>query len=132
MKNLKIILFGIGVLFFESCASTAKFPVSEITPAADITAKMKQDKNENYTIEVTAKKLSSADRLNPSMNIYIVWVVTEENGVKNIGQLVNENAEKSILETSTPFNVKEIFITAEREGNISYPSSIEIARTSFE
>lgn len=131
MKNFKKKLFGAVVLLLVSCGTTAKFPVSSVTPAAEITAKMKQDKNKNYVIEVTARNLSSADRLNPPMNNYIVWIVTEENGTKNIGQLLNKNAKKSYLKTSSPFYVKEIFITAEEEGNISYPSSFEISRTSF-
>ncbi len=49
--------------------------------------------------------------------------------MKNIGQLSNDNAKKVELETATPFNVKEIFITAEEEGNITYPSGVEITRT---
>ncbi|MEO6167998.1 MAG: hypothetical protein ABIO46_15015 [Chitinophagales bacterium] len=131
MKTIKGLLFGTVVLFLTSCASTAKFPVSSVTPAAEITATMKEDKNKNFVIEVTARNMASADRLNPPKNNYIVWIVTENNDTNNIGQLINKNAKKSYLKTSTPFNVKEIFITAEEEGNISYPSGIEISRTKF-
>jgi len=131
MKTLKKILFGAIVLFLTSCASTAKFPVSTVTPAAEITAKMKEDKNKNFVIEVTANNMASADRLSPPNSNYIVWIVTENNGTKNIGQLINKNAKKSYLETSTPFSVKEIFITAEDKSDISYPSGVEISRTSF-
>lgn len=131
MKNLKKTLIAGVALFLVSCGTTAKFPISNVTPAAEITAKMKQDDNNNYVIEVTAKNLSSAERLNPPMNNYVVWTVTEENGIKNIGQLINKNSQKSYLKTSSAFNVKEIFITAEKEGNISYPSGQEISRTSF-
>ena len=49
IKNLAII--GV-VALMTSCASTAKFPISSTVPAADITAKKKQDKNKNYMIEV--------------------------------------------------------------------------------
>ncbi len=131
MKTLKGLLLGAVVLILTSCASTAKFPVSSVTPAAEITAKMKQDKNKNYVIEVTGRNMASANRLNPPKNNYIVWIVTDKNGTKNIGQLINKNAKKSYLKTSTPFSVKEIFITAEDQGDISYPSGIEISRTKF-
>jgi hypothetical protein len=126
----KLIVVGVLALL-TSCASVAKFPVSSITPAAEITAKKKQDKNNNFVINVIANHLASAERLDPPKSNYIVWIVTENNGTKNIGQLTNKNGKKSFLKTSTPFNIKEIFITAEEQGNISYPSGSEISRTIF-
>ena len=128
IKNLAII--GV-VALMTSCASTAKFPISSTVPAADITAKKKQDKTKNYMIEVTAKNLAEAIRLNPPKNNYSVWIVAENGTTKNLGQLVNKNAKEASLKTTTPFNVKEIFITAEEQGNLNYPSGIEISRTTF-
>jgi hypothetical protein len=128
IKNLAII--GV-VALMTSCASTAKFPVSSSVPAADITATKKQDKNKNYVIELTAKNLAAANRLNPPKNNYSVWIVTENGATKNVGQLINKNAKTATLKTTTPFNVKEIFITAEEQGNLNYPSGLEISRTTF-
>ena len=82
-------------------------------------------------IEVTAKNLAEAIRLNPPKNNYSVWIVAENGTTKNLGQLVNKNAKEASLKTTTPFNVKEIFITAEEQGNLNYPSGIEISRTTF-
>lgn len=120
-------IFCTAIVFLTSCATKAKFPVSTVTPAAVITEKMKQDKNNNYQIEITAKNLASAERLTPSENNYVVWIVTESNGTKNTGLFVNKNAKKSYFKTSTPFRVKEIFITAEEQGDISYPTGVEIS-----
>ena len=131
MNSLKNLILGAIVLVLASCASTAKFPVSNIIPAAEITAKMKQDDNKNYVIEVTAKNMASANRLNPPKKTYVVWIVTDNKVVKNIGQLSIKNAKKSTLQTTTAFKVKEIFITAEEEGAISEPKGIEISRTKF-
>lgn len=131
MKSLINLLFVTVLVLLTSCATTAKFPVSSVTPAAEITAKKKQDKNNNYVIEVTAKNLASAERIDPTKKNYNVWIVTENNGTKNAGMLVNKNAKTASLKTSTPFDVKEIFITAEDQGDYSYPVGIEIARTSF-
>lgn len=131
MKAIKpLALIGI-VALLSSCASTAKFPVSAVTPAAQITAKMKQDKNNNFKIAVTAKHLAAADRLTPPKNNYIVWVLTDNGMVNNVGQLVIKNAEKASLTITTSFSVKEIFITAENQGDLTYPSGIEISRTTF-
>ena len=131
MKSLINLLLVTVLVFLTSCATTAKFPVSSVTPAAEITAKKKQDKNNNYIIEVTAKNLASADRVDPSKKNYNVWIVTENNGTKNAGMLVNKNAKTASLKTSTPYDVKEIFITAEDQGDYSYPVGVEISRTTF-
>ncbi len=131
MKNFKNVSLGVIVLLLTSCGSVAKFPTSDVAPASVITAKKTQDKNKNYLIEVTAKSLASADRLNPPKNNYSVWIVTRDNETKNIGQLNIKNAQTATLKTSTPFDVKEIFITAEDQGNNSYPQGIEISRTTF-
>ncbi|MFO7674056.1 MAG: hypothetical protein R6V74_10155 [Lutibacter sp.] len=131
MKSLINLLFVTVLVLLTSCATTVKFPVSGVAPAAEITATKKQDKNNNYVIEVTAKNLASAERIDPTKKNYNVWIVTENNGTKNAGMLVNKNAKTASLKTSTPFDVKEIFITAEDQGDYSYPVGIEIARTSF-
>jgi len=120
------VLFIAVISLLTSCATTAKFPVSEVTPAAEITASKKQDRNKNYVIEVTAKNLASADRLNPAKKNYSVWIVVEDGTTKNIGQLNIKNAEKATLSTVSPYNVKEIFITAEDLGDLNYPTGIEI------
>lgn len=131
MRKIKILaIIGI-VALMTSCANTAKFPVSSTVPAADITATKKQDKYKNYVIELTAKNLAEASRLNPPKNNYSVWIVVENGTTINVGQLVNKNAKKAVLKTITPFNVKEIFITAEDQGNSTYPSGTEISRTTF-
>ena len=114
-----------------SCASTAKFPVSSTVPAADITATKKQDKHKNYVIELTARNLAEANRLNPPKNNYSVWIIVDNGVTKNVGQLTNKNAKKAVLKTLTPFNVKEIFITAEEQGDLTYPAGVEISRTTF-
>jgi len=131
MKTVKNVLIGALVVLLSSCATTIKFPTSNTAPAADITVTKKQDKNKNFVIEVTAKNLASPDRLTPSKSNYSVWIVTENSGTKNIGQLKNKNAKTATLKTSTPFDFKEIFITAEDGGANSYPSSFEISRTSL-
>jgi hypothetical protein len=129
MKKVRSLIFVAIVLFLTSCVTTTNFPVSSVTPAAVITVKMKKDKNKNTVIEVTAKNMASADRLSPPKNNYVVWLETDNNGTKNIGQLTIKNSKTSSLKTSTPFGVKGMFITAEDQGDVSYPSGIEISRT---
>lgn len=65
MKTLKTIVFTGVIALLSSCASTAKFPVSKVVPAAEIVANKKQDKHNNYVIELTANNLAAPERLNP-------------------------------------------------------------------
>lgn len=125
MKNLFLSLFIVALM--TSCGSTLVFPVSDIAPAAEINAKIKKDKQSNYVISLSARYLASPDRLTPPRKVYVVWLVSKENGTANMGLLKVENAEKSSLEVLTPFEPVEMFITAEDEGNVSTPNGVEIS-----
>jgi len=124
----KVIFSLVLMLLMTSCATIYKFPVSNIVPTAEITAKVIKDKQNNFKISVTANYLASPERLTPSMKTYVVWIVTKENGASNIGQMKSENAKKNTLETLSTFEPLEIIITAENEGAILSPSGIEISR----
>lgn len=89
---------------FASCATTAKFPVSSVVPAAEITAKKKTDDNKNNTLEITARNLASPDRLIPAGTNYSVWVVSKGQGTKNVGQLLVSNGDKATFKTTTAFD----------------------------
>ena len=132
MRKMKLIRGLIVVtlsVVFASCGATAKFPVSSIVPAADITARKKTDNHNNITLQITAKSLASPDRLNPAGSNYSVWVITNDHGVKNVGQLNIKNAKKSTFKTVTPFDFSEVFITVENQGNLLSPTGTEVSRT---
>jgi hypothetical protein len=131
MFNLRNISLLALLIFFASCTSSVTFPTSGVTPAADITATKKEEKNGNFRISITAKNLASADRLEPPQSVYIAWIVTNTEGIKSIGRLTNKNAKTATIETLTPFAFTEIFITAEGEADVSYPSGLEITRAKF-
>lgn len=80
------ILFAIAIL--QSCSSTKyNFSTSPVVPAAEGSVKVKKDNNSNYSIALDVKRLAEPKRLTPAKEMYIVWMETEENGRKNIGQL---------------------------------------------
>ena len=118
-------------MMITSCATTAKFPVSTVAPAAEISAKKTLDKNKNYVVELVALNFTSPERLNPPKNHYNVWIITEQNEYKNLGQIMNANAKRVNFKTLSPYNPKQIIVTAEDEGNRLLPTGIEISRTSF-
>jgi hypothetical protein len=131
MKTMNRLLIVAFAAILASCASTVKFPVSNTLPGADITVKKSKDKSSNYVIEVTAENLADPNRLEPPKNNYSVWVVLNNGQTRNIGQLSANNNNKAVLKTITPFDVREIFITAEERGDLTYPAGTEIARTTL-
>jgi hypothetical protein len=116
---------------FASCATTAKFPVSSVVPAAEISAKKSTDDNKNNTLEITARNLASPDRLIPAGTNYSIWVVSKGQGAKNVGQLLVTNGGKATFKTTTAFDFDEVFITVENQSDLSYPTGVEISRTKF-
>ncbi|TKT90414.1 hypothetical protein FDK13_21955 [Dyadobacter frigoris] len=105
-----------------------------MVPAAEGSVKYKKDKNDNYAINLSIKHLSAPERLVESRNTYVLWANTENNGIKNLGQLKSSSglfskALKSELKTATPFEPKSFFITAENKADISYPDGQVVLKT---
>lgn len=131
MKPINYALIGALALMLASCGTTAKFPVSDVVPAADFSVKKRQDKNDNFKIQITAKNLASPERLNPPRSSYVVWIKTYE-GYRNIGQLNIKNAKKAELNTLSPHPFTEVLITAEDSGATDSPAGPYITSTIFE
>lgn len=137
MRNLNVlrsILVISVIICFASCARSINFNTSTLVPAAEGKIKIKQDKNKNYALKVDVKNLAEPGKLQPARSTYVVWMETEQNGVKNLGQLNSSNgvfsqALKASLETVTSFRPVSFFITAEDNGEMEYPGSQVVLRT---
>ena len=144
MKTIKIVKISsqfktsisILVIFIllSACSKRINFATSTIVPAAEGVVKIKKDNNNNRSIGIKIKNLAEPERLQISQSVYVVWMVTEENGVKNIGQLSSSKSLFSSqlegsLKTVTPFTPTRIFITAEQSSDISMPGSYVILET---
>lgn len=121
-------------LFVTSCATNVSFLNSSVVPAAKGTVKIKKGKNENYIIKVKIEDLAEVERLQPSKETYLVWMETERGIFENLGQLKSTTGFMSkqhtaSLETLSPFKPVRIFVTAENESNVRYPSSTDILTT---
>lgn len=136
-RNIMLTLAtGLMILVFSSCATKASFLSSAIVPAAEGTVTIKEDGNKNYFIKIQTKNLADSQKLTPPKNVYVVWLVTDNNSTKNIGQIISTSGSmstklKSSFETVSSFRPKKIFITAENEANISYPYSDVVLTTDF-
>ena len=110
-----------------SCSKKVSFAPSSVVPAAQGYVKIKKDENKNYSISVSITNLASPRKLQPPREVYVVWMDTDDNGTKNIGQLISSSGFFSSglsgeLSTVTPFKPKRVFITAEERATIDRPN----------
>lgn len=138
VKPIKIIFLAavatMMIFSFSSCATKTSFLTSSVVPAAQGDVKVKKDGNNNYVIKVQLSNLAEPVRLEPSKNTYVVWMETDDNITKNIGQVKSSTSLlskhlKGSFETVSSFKPKKIFITAENDANIQYPAYNDIVLT---
>ncbi|MGD0755675.1 MAG: hypothetical protein ABR927_11490 [Bacteroidales bacterium] len=128
-KNIYLGIFTIMIIFlFNSCGTTVSFLNSSVVPAARGSVKVKTDNNRNYVIQISLSDLAESSRLQPSKLTYIVWMVTDRDLTKNIGQLnsskgfMSKQLKGSFKTVSSDKPVK-IFITAEDDAAVQYPGA---------
>ena len=134
-RKVFLATLAIGILFFlASCSSTSHFLNSSVVPSAKGTVKVKKDNNNNYAIKISIQHLTEPDRLQPSKETYVTWMVTENNVTRNMGQINTSTSlfskkYKAYFETVSSFKPIKIFITAENDGSIQYPGSQVVLTT---
>ncbi len=135
MKILKSIAFFFFVaLTLAACSSTMTFQDSSVVPAASGDVKVKKDKNNNYAITVNVMNLAEPQKLSPSRDVYVVWMQSDRDLVKKLGQItVNSgmfnkslSGQMTATETNQP---NRIFITAENDAQTMNPSTEVILTT---
>lgn len=121
-----VVVLGV---FLSSCAKKSMFLVSPVQPAARGYAEVKKDKNSNYQVMVELTSLSESNRLSPPKTVYVVWMVSSGEVVKNIGQIKPSNNLKASFETVSSVKPKRIFITAEDDASIQMPGTMVVLST---
>ncbi|MEO6669899.1 MAG: hypothetical protein ABIN36_10510 [Ferruginibacter sp.] len=138
MTTTKKIAFTIAaammLFYFSSCSRKTSFQTSSVVPAAKGSVKVKKDKNSNYQIKISISNLAEPKRLQPSKDTYVVWLQTENNVIKNIGQINSSTGFlssklKASFQTVSSFKPSKIFITAEDDAAIQFPGSMIVLST---
>lgn len=133
-RILLVALTTVMIFSFSSCATKAKFANSSVVPAARGDVKVKKDKNKNYIIKVEIINLAEVDRLQPARNAYVVWLVSDKDVTRNLGKINSSSGTfssklKASFETVSSDKPTKIFITAEDDAAITYPSTQIILAT---
>jgi anti-sigma-K factor RskA len=129
-----VVCVTIIMLTLNSCSKKISFNTSPVVPAARGNVKIKKDKNENYTIEISISDLAEVERLEGENKTYVVWMVSNNENPKNIGQ-INSSTKRFSKKLSASFHSvssskpSRVFITAERDGTIQYPGNTVVLTT---
>lgn len=134
-KRIFLAILTLMLLFsVESQAKKYKFSTSTVVPAARGFAKITRDNNRNYVIKIKITNLAEVQRLDPSKLSYVVWMVTDREIIKNIGQIESSSAFlskklKATFETVSSFTPTQIYITTEDDASVQYPGKEVVLTT---
>ena len=130
------LLLILSVTYFNSSAQSKKvsFNTSTVVPGAEGTVKVKKDKNGNFNIDIDILNLAQPKMLTPAKKAYVVWIETQEKGVKNIGQIHSSSSmfsktKKASINTVSPYKPVRIFVSAEDEGGVEEPGTVVVLTT---
>jgi hypothetical protein len=133
IPNARILILGLIATFaiasFSSCNKEIPFLKSSVIPGAEGYVKVKQDKNNNYIIQVHVANMAGVDRLTPPRSSYIVWMDSDLNQPKSLGRLNTSNQNKASLETVSQNRPNTIFITAEDRDDVQFPGTLVVLTT---
>lgn len=129
-----VIAFALTAFLLSSCNKKMTFASSPIVPAATGSVKIKKTSNDNYQVDVKTTHLAKPEQLTPARSVYVVWMRTQDNAVRNIGMIKSSSGflsktlkgELTATATSKPTS---FFITAENDGNIQYPGNEVVLQT---
>jgi hypothetical protein len=126
--NTLMIIGAIAMMlfFFGSCSKKISFLTSSVVPAARGDVTIKKDKNKNYVIALDISDLAEVSRLQPTKETYVVWIETDSQIMRNVGQIKSSTSLlskklKASFETVSAYQPYKIFITAENNASAPYP-----------
>ena len=117
------IIISLILLSLCACSKKLSFTTSTVVPAARGYVKIKKDKNENYAIDINIVDLAEVERLQGNNKTYVVWMTSNGENPKNIGQINSDskrfsNKLRASLHSVSTLKPTSVFITAEQDGNV--------------
>lgn len=130
--SLPILLMVLFVA--SSCSTKIYFPDSPVVPGADPRAQVKKNKEGKYVVKVDVNNLALPERLSPPKRNYVVWVNTEGQGVRNLGELKNRrgmlsNSGKASFQGNIAVKPTQIFVTAENRADLQFPGEHTVLKS---
>ncbi|MEI7582893.1 hypothetical protein [Runella sp.] len=133
-NNILTVLTLLVLLSLASCSKKINFLTSPVVPAARGYVNINHDRNKNYVIQIHLFDLAEVQRLQPSKQTYVIWMVTDQDITKNIGQIKSSTGIlsrqlKASFESVSSFKPTKLFITAEDDPSTQSPGTQVVLST---
>ena len=130
MKSAFLGLLTIMIILpLTSSAKKIPFLTSTVAPAARGYIKINKDSNKNFTIQVNVEDLAVIERIQPTQQTYVVWMVNDRNETENIGRIISSKNLSGFMKTVSSSQPIKIFITAEKDESVQYPGDMIVLTT---
>ena len=136
IKSISLVMVAfVSMSLFNSCSHRVSFLNSSVVPAARGSVKVSRDNNKNYVVKINIYNLAEVTRLQPPKKCYVVWMITDKQEIRNIGQIKSAEAMLSskltaYYESVSSFKPVRIFITAEDDASATNPDPLTVLSTS--
>ena len=129
------ILAAIWVMVMSSCGGTADLLTASFIPATRAYVKVKQDRHDRYVIQVVLHHLIQQPEKQSARQTYVVWMVSECDGIYNLGALkvssfLSPSAFKTTFRPGRYEKPVRIYITVEDDPDIIFPENGIVYSTS--
>lgn len=127
MKNLfAYVLACLLVAGVAVADEHAKLINGTADPSAEGSVDYHHDRNGNTSMELKVDHLAPPSNLQPSKQVYVVWVQAPGKAPENKGMLkTNENQQGSVKMIS-PYPAFDVFVTAEDNPSVAAPTGPEV------
>lgn len=117
---------------FSGCmAQKVIFQGSPLQPAADATATIRVDQNENTLVELVLDHIAPAAKLWPPRALYVVWAEDSEGEIQQLGKLRVNDRRKAHFQGTTALDRFRLLITAEDDPRPEQPSQPYMLATDY-
>lgn len=112
-----------GVFFIAGCAGASVLQNGPEAIATEAKAEVERSSNSNSHIQLKIKHLAKPEKFSPSAKHFVVWVSSKGSAnAQNVGAFNVDDELKAEIETVTPHERFELFITAEPSREASVPT----------
>lgn len=130
------ILAALAFVAVAACAGEKKAALqpTPAVPAAEGELRSERTKQGNTKLDLEVKYLAPPNRVAPGAQVYIVWAQRYDKSTppQNIGALTVDKNRKGKLETLTPLDRFEVFVTPEPSPDVTEPTNDPVMRSHVE
>jgi len=129
-RKLLLVSSFVATTILIGCSSPTHLTTSREVPAARGTVKTNLTENGNTRVELEVKHLANPQDIKPQANTFVVWASPRTGeSPQNLGALQVDQNLNGKIQTSTPLQSFQLFITAEASPYVKSPSGDKLLWT---